>query len=208
MNRRTAFVLGTIGVLLLAAPLRADTISYQYDWSQSTAEVDVGGSRVIFQNVSHGTGPGLIPGPITAATVSASSTASVANPDQFAGQKFTMTVVLTDGNDHGTASFVGHLWGSLSSMGADLTATFDPQTSKTLLLGDHLYTINIGPFLGLQYTILCGGGDFGDTGSVNATVTTSTYTGDWAPEPPAWILAALGVGALVAGWRFWSLPFA
>ena len=192
MNRLAASSLAMACVLLTVGPLSASPISYQYDWSQSTAEIDVGSSRVFFQNVSGGTGTGN--GLITAAIVSASSTASVNNPDTFSGQTFTMTVTLTEGKAHGTASFTGHLWGSLSSTSADVTGTFSGKTTQTVQLGAHLYTISIGPFLALQYSAHGVGNLGGDTGSVNATVTIRSAL---APEPSSLLLAALAAGAFV-----------
>jgi hypothetical protein len=210
MNRLLLLVLGAAGVLLLpVSGAHADPFVYQMDWSQSTSEVSAGGAAtggVLFASPPSDT-KGTGPGSVLIATVTSFSSATSPNPDTFTGQSYTMKGTFTDlaSGDKGTVTFVGHLFGQLTATSGTINSTFDKPMSQQLKLGDKIYTITIGPFIGLNFHFDPGTGAAlatplpGTTGSVNAFVDIKPGRGGaQLPEPTTLALAGLGVGSLLA----------
>ena len=227
MNRFSLSMLGAALLCALASPrIHADIITYQYDWSQSSSFVVAGGAGTGGVSIanpptnSQATGSVTIP----AASITATSSAPSSQPDTFNGQAYNMTVVLTDltSGKSGKLSWQGHLFGTLTSTSAAITNKFDSPTSEQITLGNHLYKLTIGPFIGLNYSSVGGapvpvadtigtisaevvasdvssggtGGGGGTTGGSGGGTTASN-----TPEPSTLLLAGLGLFGLLGARR-------
>jgi hypothetical protein len=190
---------GVAGILLAigAANARADLIQWSYSWSRSPAEV---------QSSNHG-GAGYISltddglksasgnSNLAATNLQGHSTASTSDPDVFTNKAYTLSLFLQDQDSKksGTLAFNGQFNGTLTADSSNITNTFTGDTTQKLVLGDHLYTVTIGPYSAP-----------GPPGAVNsgsiaarAEVTVSLLS---LPEPSSFVLAFVGAaGGLVFG---------
>ncbi len=194
MRPPTPRQLAAVALLLLAAPrLRADQISwgYNFDWGTSAvhnnADADDRG-RVAFSPLQ-GTLTGTLPtsATITAVNLEAFSKAAAGDPAHFKNAEYTLVMRLTDASSGLTAAvtFEGVLNGTVSASGTSLRNTFVGQTEYTFNLDHHIYDISVGNFKAP------GAPGSGDLGSIAVDVSVHHN-----PEPSALVLAALGLPAL------------
>jgi hypothetical protein len=183
---------GTACVLLLfsTARARAELIQWSYNWSRSPAQVyaDSPGTGYISltdEGMKSAAGNSYL----VATNLQAHSTASVANPDVFTNKTYTLNLYLQDQDSgkYGTVSFTGEFNGMLTADSSNISNTFVGATTQSLVLGDHVYAVTIGPYAAP-----------GPTGAVNAgsiaaraEVTVSTIL--QLPEPSSGLLALMGV---------------
>jgi hypothetical protein len=187
--------------LFTAAAAHADPIGWSYAWSTTTAAVpgDQGNSgEVIFTAQPGGTSGGK--STITAAAVSTLSDAPASNLDTFTGEKYSLTLTLTDtaSGKSGTLTFTGKLFGTLGQGSANITSTLDSPLTQTLVLGNDTFKVTIGPFTPP------GPPSATQSGAVSATVDPSaggTPPPAQAPEPTALVLAGLGAAGAFAARR-------
>jgi hypothetical protein len=105
-----------------------------------------------------------------------------------------MTILDEASAHYGTLAFSGVFNGTLSSKGATLTNTFEWLQVQSMQLGNHLYTVQIGPFAPP-------GPPTADiAGSISAFVSVSDV-----PEPYTLILSGLCLALCGAGW-WWKRP--
>ncbi len=186
--------IATVALVMLAAPrVRADQISWSYDFSLSTDSVHSNADpsesgRVVFSPLA-GTLTGSLPtsATITAVNLEAFSKASAQDPARFSHAEYTLVMRLTDLSSGLSAAltFVGELNGTVSAAGTSLTNQFLGQKQYAFDLNHHVYTISIGDFTAPGAP---GSGDLGDIG-VNVSVHHN-------PEPSSLLLAAVGLPAV------------
>jgi hypothetical protein len=139
-------------VLLGAGQARSEMIDFSYQWTVLPSSVLPGGTgSVTLAAAPDGTSsaelgsstPTFIPG----ATVTTTSSATEP-PDSF-NTAFSMKLHLTDTASAlaGDLSFSGTIAGTLTLTTSALTATFDSPFTKTLELGNRVYTVTIDPSL-------------------------------------------------------------
>ncbi|MHB1422950.1 MAG: hypothetical protein ACYC3I_07110 [Gemmataceae bacterium] len=188
---------GAAWVVLLfgAGGAHAELIQWSYSWSRSPTQVSAnspgtGYISLTDQPLTSATGNSYI----VATNLQAHSTASVQNPDVFTNKTYTLSLFLQDQDSgkSGTVAFTGAFNGTLTAESSNISNTFLGSTTKSLALGDHLYTVAIGPYSAP-----------GPTGAVNsgsiaarAEVTVSTIL--HLPEPSSVVLALLGAGCGLA----------
>ena len=191
MNYSPVALAGATSILLWigAADARAELIQWSYSWSRTPTEVHANspGSGFIAltdEGLKSAAGNSFL----VASNLQAHSTATAASPDTFTNKAYTLGLYLLDQDSHqsGTVSFTGEFNGTLTANSSNIANTFTGQTTRTLALGDHLYTVTIGPYTAP-----------GPTGAVNsgsiaarAEVTISTIF--HLPEPSSLVLAVLG----------------
>ena len=188
---------GAAWVLLFfgTAGARAELIQWSYNWSRSPAEVHADSPGTGYISLTDG-GLKSAAGSsyLVATNLQAHSTATVANPDVFTNKTYTLSLFLQDQDSgkSGTLSFTGEFNGTLTADSSNIANTFVGAMTQTLQLGDHLYTVTIGPY-----------GPPGPTGASNsgsiagrAEVTVSTIF--QLPEPSSVLLAFLGASCSLA----------
>jgi hypothetical protein len=191
-------MLTPLALLFLATgAARADLISWSYDWARTPIAVSADGAGTGTINLATNPG-GTIVGDsnVVAVNLATSSSATSDVPDTFSNKAYTLTLTLTDGPSQATGqlNFAGHFDGTLSATSASIKNTFSGDTTKTLHLGNDLFTVSIGPYTppGAPNASL--------TGSISAFV--SLVSGPvpepptpspaaQAPEPSSLVLAAL-----------------
>jgi hypothetical protein len=217
--RPSAVLAAALALPLNAAAAHAEQIGWFYAWSTTTAAVpgDQGNSgEVIFTAHPGSTSGGT--STITAAAVSTLSDAPASNLDTFTGEKYNLSLTLTDpaSGKSGTLTFTGKLFGTLGQGSANITSTFDSPTTQTLVLGNDTFKVTIGPFTppgppsatqsgAISATVVpSAGGTTPATPPPTSTPSTPPSTPtppppSQAPEPTSLLLAGLGAaGVFVA----------
>jgi hypothetical protein len=197
MRYLPAALVGAAWALLFfgTAGARAELIQWRYSWSNSPTKVYADSPGTGYISLTDG-GLKSAGGSsyLVATNLQAHSTASVQDPDVFTNKTYTLSLFLEDkdSGQSGTLSFTGEFNGTLTADSSKITNTFLGQTTQSLVLGDHLYTVTIGPFV-----------PPGPTGAVNsgsiaarAEVTVSTIF--HLPEPSSGVLAFLGATCTLA----------
>jgi hypothetical protein len=115
-------------------------------------------------------------------------------PAVFKDVGYTLTLFITDLHTAKSDQmyFSGKFNGTLSSGSALITNSFTTPDTVTKQIGNHLYTVQIGPF------VPPGNPTSNKAGSIGAF---ATVTVSAVPEPSTFVLA--GLGLTVAGGGFW-----
>jgi hypothetical protein len=120
-------------------------------------------------------------------------------PAQFTHATYSLKLWIEDEKSEkwGSVTFTGEFNGKLWHHGALITNTFTGPLTQTLLLGDDLFTITIGPYLPP------GPPGRGDAGGIGAEVDVRRLHCDPhpSPEPSALVLCSLGIGVAGLGYR-------
>jgi hypothetical protein len=190
--RYSPVALGGLAALILllgATNARAELIQWTYNWSRSPAQVHADSPGTGYISLTdEGNKSAAGNSNLVATNLQAHSTATSTNPDVFTNKAYTLTLSLKDqdSGQSGTLSFSGEFNGTLTANSSNITNTFTGATTQTLTLGNHLYTVTIGPYAAP-----------GPTGAVNsgsiaarAEVTVSTIF--QTPEPTSCVLALVG----------------
>lgn len=193
--RYSPVAIGAAALLLLGvSDVHAELIQWSYNWSRSPAEVhssNHGGAGFISltdEGMKLATGNSYL----VATNLQAHSTATNKDPDVFVNKAYSLNLFLQDKNSgaSGTLTFNGEFNGTLVADNSNITNTFTGKATQSIALGDHLFTVTIGPYSAP-----------GPTGAVNlgsiaarAEVTVSTIF--HLPEPSTFLLASLGGCAL------------
>jgi hypothetical protein len=198
MRKLTILRLSVVALLLSFAPsARADQISWSYSFTESSTAIQSNGAITASTSPSgeimitplQGTLTGTLPtsATITAANLTALSSASVKSPAQFSDAEYTLIMKLTDLSSGLTVAvtFEGVLNGTVSASGTSLSNSFIGPTSFSYNLNHHIYDISIGNFQAP------GAPGSGDLGSIAVDVTVHHN-----PEPSSLILGALGLPAV------------
>jgi hypothetical protein len=176
-------------LLIGTADARAELIQWTYNWSRSPAQVHADSPGTGYISLTdEGTKSATGTSNLVATNLQAHSTATTTHPDVFTNKPYTLNLTLQDqaSGHSGTLAFTGEFNGTLTANSSNVSNTFTGPTTQTLTLGNHLYTVTIGPYAAP-----------GPTGAVNsgsiaarAEVTVSTIF--HTPEPNSCVLALLG----------------
>jgi hypothetical protein len=194
--------------LLAQAQLRADFVSWTYNFGRSPVAVPAGGSGTgglsLTDESTHqadGTSD------IVATNIRAFSSAPRNHPDTFTNSPYTLSLSLKD-NASGlstTLAFHGVFNGFISATSANVTTTFTAPLTETVKLGSNTYTVNLGNYSPP------GPPAASNAGSISAHVAVNEITppppppptGD-APEPSTLLLSCMGLFGLgAASWKKW-----
>jgi len=180
-------------LLIGVSGARAEPIQWSYSWSRSPAEVHADSPGTGFISLTGGGLKSAAGNSYLAATnLQAHSTAPTSNPDVFTNKTYTLSLFLQDQDSgkSGTVSFTGEFNGTLTAGSSNITNTFVGPTTQTLVLGDHLYTVAIGPYAAPGPTGVLNVGGIGARADVK--VSTIFHT----PEPNSCLLALLGIAGV------------
>jgi len=139
MRRISLFAL--LAIVLVAAPVRADFLGWQYDWVASPSSIPTASGGNLNVIGFSGTNNTLLES-VLAADIKASSLA--AQTGAIASTPYTLTVTLTDtaSGDSSPVTFNGTFSGSY----ANLSNSYTGPTTKQVLLGTNNYTVALGAF--------------------------------------------------------------
>jgi hypothetical protein len=195
---QTGAVLGGAACALLligAADARAELIQWSYSWSRSPAEVHSDNHNGAGFISLTGEGTTAVTGNsyLVATDTQAHSTAPANDPDVFTHKPYSLSLTLTDKNSQktGVLTFTGEFNGTLTAGSANIKNSFLGQTTQELVLGDHLYTVKIGPYTPP------GPPTETNSGSIAARADVTVSTIFHQPEPGSGVLAVLGAGGLM-----------
>jgi len=209
------FAASLAAALSWASPARASFVPWTYNWGRSPIAVQAdapgtGGISMTDESTLQASGSS----DIVATNLRTFSSATRTSPDKFTNKTYSLNLFLKD-NDSGqstTLSFSGKFNGTLTSFNSNITNTFTGDTSKTVHLGDHDYTVTLGSYAppGPPSAVNAGsitahvavdepadptgGGDGGGGGD----------TGGHLPEPSTLVLSCLGLSCLgMRSYRKW-----
>lgn len=196
--RPCAALLAAAVVGLFAPAARAEYIPWEYKWTNSPLIMPADAPStgyVELTNVSRLNAPPgtLIPAAgdtdLVATNLSVHSKAPVGSPDHLSPTVYTLTLFILDDKSgkSGTLTFRGELYGDFSSLSSGLKNKFLGDKKQTLVLGDSLYTVKIGPYLKPGPPGSSAPGGIGAEACVTVTKLQQT------PEPSALLLASIGL---------------
>jgi hypothetical protein len=187
-------------VVLLSqgAPAGGAFIPWKYNWTRNPTK--------IFSDTSNTSYVELTDEPLRTAAGSSDvvatnldviSDAPPGFPDLFTDKGYTLTLFLLDvhSGNSGTMDFTGLINGSVSMFSSNLENTFTGQTQQSMVLGNNLYEVTIGPFTPPGPPGSSNSGAIGAHASVRVTQIHKT------PEPSTLALALCG--APLMGYRVW-----
>jgi hypothetical protein len=183
-------------VLLAAAEGRADLIHWTYSWSNSPSNLFADSPSTGFISLTNESSSNVIgDSDIVATNLQVHSTATTAHPDTYTSKAYTLTLTLNDqaSGASGTLAFGGELSGTATAGSANITNTFTGIGVQSLLLGDNLYTVTIGPYSppGPPNEV--------NSGSIGAHAMVVIHH---LPEPGAFVLGGIGLSLLAFTWLF------
>jgi hypothetical protein len=180
--------------LLAGAQARADFVAWDYSWSSAptaiTADNPSMGS-INFTPITSGSAVGN--SFIVATNITTSSTADPSNPATFTDKAYSLILTILDkaSNTSDGLTFSGKINGTLSSGSAILSNTFTSSETQSVQIGNHVYTVKIGPFAPP------GPPSANIAGSISAL---ATVTVNDVPEPSSLFLGGLGLSLFGAWW--------
>jgi hypothetical protein len=172
---RLSLLAGSLLVLLAtAAVAHAGPVSWSFSWMTDPSNLTAGTGGVTFTNDP--TDSRTDAADLIATHIRTFSAATADAPDHIDHAKYALTLTLTDDASAKTGSltFTGALNGTMTAGGAAITNTFTGATTQSLTLGDHLFTVAIGPYKAP------GAPDGTPDGTIQAHVAVS----DAGPAPP------------------------
>jgi hypothetical protein len=209
MKRSVSHVFGaTLGLLLFSAiSAHAGFVGYDYSWYPSSLVVaadsgGTGGVSMTLQALQHADGSS----DVVATNLRTFSSADRGSPDVITKGEYSLTMNLTDSasSQSGSVTFKGYFSGAFSTTSSNVANTFTGETTMTLKLGGHVFTITIGPYAPP------GPPSASNAGTISAHVAVDEDNGGGdgggdgghAPEPSTLVLSFLGASFLgVASWR-------
>ncbi len=180
--------------LLTGARARADFVSWEYIWTpgQTVIQADNPTSgKITLSNEPGGSAVGN--SYIVATNIKTVSDADPANPATFTNKAYSLALTVHDdlSNQTGTITFSGAFSGTLSSKNAIIMNNFTGPQTQSLQLGNHMYTVQIGPFAPP------GPPTANIAGSIAAL---ANVTVQQVPEPSTLVLGGLCASLCGAGW--------
>jgi hypothetical protein len=180
--------------LITAGQARADLPQWQYDWTSSVSEIqsDVPGQgRILLSNEPGGTATGN--SFIVATNIKTLSGTDPSSPATFTAAPYSLTLAILDKSSGkvGGLNFSGQFDGTVSSGSAIIMNTFTSPQTVAKQIGDHMYTVKIGPFAPP------GPPSANISGSISALATVTVAD---APEPSTLVLSGLGLSLFGAWW--------
>jgi len=200
MNRLLKqWLLPAAALLLLGAPqAKAGLINWKYNWTPSSLAINAdggSGGNVTLTNEPLGSATGS--SDVVATNIRTISSAPATAPDTMITQgNYTLTVQITDIDSGlaGSLAFTGKLGGTFSNVNSNVSNKFTGTLTKQLTLGDHTFTVTIGPYTPP------GPPNASNAGSIAAHVDVSDLQIEKVPEPSTMALALFGLSTVGAGW--------
>jgi len=195
--------------LFAGGSVRADTIYWAYNWTPSATqinatdpgEVSPGTPAKSYLALSSDSSSPITAGSsfIVATNVQTVSNADPSSPATFKNAAYSLTLKILDAsafaqgnpNPTGSLTFGGQFNGVLSSKSAIIMNDFTRSTTQSVTIGDHTYTVKIGPFAPPGPPTATNPGSI----SALAEVTVSD-----APEPSTLALSGMCLSLFGAGW--------
>jgi len=180
--------------LFTAGQARADLPQWQYDWTSSVSEIpsDVPGqAKILLSNEPGGTATGN--SFIVATNIKTVSSSDPSTPGTFTATPYSLTLAILDkaSGKVGGLNFSGQFDGTVSSGSAIIMNTFTSPETQSKQIGDHVYTVKIGPFAPP------GPPSANISGSISALASVTVAD---APEPSTLMLSGLGLSLFGAWW--------
>jgi hypothetical protein len=176
-----------------AGQARADFTPWDYNWtpSASVLQSDVPGqASILFSNEPGGSAQGTTS--VVAANLKTSSSADPSAPGTFTNAPYSLSLAILDkaSGKAGNLTFSGTLNGAVSSGSSILTNTYTSPETQSVQVGNHVYSVKIGPFAPP------GPPSANISGSIAAMATVTVAD---APEPSTLALAGMGL-SMFGGW--------
>jgi hypothetical protein len=192
------FAAALVLCLLTGARARADFINWDYSWNPSSSAVLADNPTMGRITISSASGEAIGNSFIVATNIRTVSSADPANPATFTNAAYGLSLTILDdaSGQTGTINYSGAFNGTLSSKSALISNTFTGPQTLSVQIGNHLYTVQIGPF-----------GPPGpptatNAGTISALANVSVKD---VPEPSTLVLSGLCLSLLGAGW-WWKRP--
>jgi hypothetical protein len=180
--------------LFAGGQARADLINWSYNWTPSATQINADTPSQGFITLSPSAG-GTTTGDsfIVATNIQTVSNASPSTPATFTNAPYSLTLTITDGdsNQTGNLTFNGQFNGVLSNKSAIIMNDFLGQTTQSATIGNHLYTVKVGPFAPP------GPPTAQNPGSISAL---ASVTVSDVPEPSTLLLSGMCMSLCGAGW--------
>jgi hypothetical protein len=195
-----------VTLLLSGSAVRADLISWTYNWTPGAPAVfadSPGTSKITLSDEKAGSATGSTD--IVATNLQTFSTADPAHPDTFTHRGYSLLLTITNmsnpGHPSGTLQFAGEFNGTLSAHSSNVVNTYLGATTKSIVLGGSTFTVNLDNFTRPPPPNASNSGSIGAHAVATAGSSTSGGGGGNAPEPSTLWLAGLGMGSLgIAVW--------
>jgi hypothetical protein len=188
------FAIAAAVCLLAGARARADFVSWEYNWTPSATQIMADTPTMGSISLSNEPGGSAVNSSyIVATNIRTASTADPSNPATFTNKAYSLALTILDDSSGktGTLTFSGTFSGSLSNKNAIIMNNFTGPTTQSLQLGNHQYSVQVGPFAPP------GPPTANIAGSISALANVSVKD---VPEPSTLVLSGLCLSLLGAGW--------
>jgi hypothetical protein len=179
--------------LFAGARARADFINWDYSWNPSSSAILADNPTLGRITLSSASGEAVGNSYIVATNLRTLSSADPSSLATFTSAAYGLGLTILDeaSGQTGTLNFSGTFDGTLSSKSAIISNAFTGPTTQSVQLGDHLYTVQIGPFAppGPPTATIAG--------SISALANVAVKD---VPEPSTLLLSGLCLSLCGAGW--------
>jgi hypothetical protein len=187
-------LLAAPALLVAVAPARADFIPWDYNWTPSSTKImadNPSQGAILLSNEPGGSGVGNTF--IVATNIRTASTADPSSLATFTNKAYGLALTIVDDTSgkSGTMTFSGTFSGTVSKKSSLIVNNFTGPLTQSMQLGNHLYTVQIGPFAPP------GPPTANIAGSISAMANVSVKA---VPEPSTFVLSGLCLSLCGAGW--------